>query len=154
MTITSLIAGNSDRYGRRQSAAKPRKRNVQRLVREHVGPSGSKREATRPVEDIVLSAWKHVAAFLKAGYLLALSTRNHWMFNGQPIVSDSHCPAQHLFMLNMDHLHLFYHPKRNFSMEPWQKPINQQVKVTRALWMGALGSSNNRLHGKMSAITT
>jgi hypothetical protein len=75
------------------------------------------------------------------------------MFNGQPIVSDSHCPASHLFMINLNHLHLFYHPKRNFSMEPFQKPINQQVKVARVLWMGALGSSNNRLHGKMSAIT-
>jgi hypothetical protein len=75
------------------------------------------------------------------------------MFNGVPIVHDSHCPANHMFFLNLNHLHLFYHPKRNFSFEPFQKPINQQVKVSRILWMGALGSSNNRLHGGLTALT-
>lgn len=75
------------------------------------------------------------------------------MFNGSPVVVDSHVPSSHMFLLNLDHLHLFYHPKRNMAFEPFQKPINQQVKVSRILWMGALGSSNNRLHGKLSAIT-
>jgi len=76
------------------------------------------------------------------------------MFNGAPVVHDSHCPSSHLFFLNTNHLHLFYHPKRNMSFEPFQKPINQQVKVSRILWMGAFGSSNNRLHGKASALTS
>ncbi len=75
------------------------------------------------------------------------------MFNGVPFISDSHCPANHVFMLNEKHLWLFYHPERNFAMEPYQKPLNQQVKVSRLLWMGAFGSSNNRLHGKLSALT-
>lgn len=75
------------------------------------------------------------------------------MFNGVPCVHDSHCPTGHMYFLNLDHLHLFYHPKRNMSFEPFQKPINQQVKVSRFLWMGALGSSNNRLHGVLSAIS-
>jgi hypothetical protein len=75
------------------------------------------------------------------------------LFNGAPWVSDSHCPASHLFGLNMKHLWLCYHPERNFVQEPWQKPINQQVKVTRILWMGGFGSSNNRLHFKMSGLT-
>jgi hypothetical protein len=75
------------------------------------------------------------------------------MFNGVPIISDSHCPANHLFFLNENHLWLCYHPERNFSSEPFLKPINQQVKTSRILWMGAFGSSNNRLHGKMSALT-
>lgn len=74
------------------------------------------------------------------------------MFNSAPLVHDSHVPSSHLFMINLAHLHLFYHPKRNMAFEPFQKPINQQVKVSRILWMGALGSSNNRLHGKMSAL--
>lgn len=74
------------------------------------------------------------------------------MFNGAPFVHDSHVPSSHLFMLNLAHLHLFYHPKRNMAFEPFQKPINQQVKVSRILWMGAFGSSNNRLHGKLSAL--
>lgn len=75
------------------------------------------------------------------------------MFNGIPIVHDSHCPANHLFFLNMNHLHLFYHPQRNFSLEPFQKPINQQVKVSRILWKGAFGSSNNRLHAGFTGLT-
>lgn len=75
------------------------------------------------------------------------------MFNGKPYVVDSHSPANNMFMINLNHLHLFYHPKRNMTQEPFQKPINQQVKVSRFLWMGALGSSNNRLHGRMSALT-
>jgi hypothetical protein len=75
------------------------------------------------------------------------------MFNGLPFISDSHCPSSHIFLLNEKHLHLWYHPKRNFSLESWQKPLNQQVKLSRILWMGAFGSSNNRYHGKLSAIT-
>ena len=75
------------------------------------------------------------------------------MFNGAPMVHDSHTPTGYIFFLNLDHLHLFYHSKRNMSFEPFQKPINQQVKVSRFLWMGALGSSNNRLHGALSALT-
>lgn len=74
------------------------------------------------------------------------------MFNGVPFISDSHCPANHIFLLNEKHLWLWYHPSRNFSLEPFQKPINQQVKVARVLWMGAFGSSNNRYHGKLSAV--
>lgn len=75
------------------------------------------------------------------------------MFNGAPFVHDSHVPTGDIYFLNLNHLHLFYHPKRNISFEPFQKPINQQVKVSRFLWMGALGSSNNRLHGALTALT-
>jgi hypothetical protein len=78
---------------------------------------------------------------------------NNLMFNGIPFISDSHCPANHVFFLNENHLWLCYHPERNFSSEPFQKPLNQQVKVSRILWMGAFGSSNNRLHGKLSGLT-
>ena len=74
------------------------------------------------------------------------------MFNGIPLVVDSHCPTSHLFFINEKHLWLCYHPERNFSAEPFLKPINQQVKTSRILWMGALGSSNNRLHAKASAL--
>jgi len=75
------------------------------------------------------------------------------MFNSVPFISDSHVPSQHLFFLNEKHLWLCYHPERNFSTESFQKPLNAQVKVSRILWMGAFGSSNNRLHGKMSGLT-
>jgi len=75
------------------------------------------------------------------------------MFNGIPVIVDSHCPTGNLFMLNEKYLALYYHPKENFSFEPFQKPINQNVRVAHILWTGAFGSSNNRMHGKLSALT-
>ena len=75
------------------------------------------------------------------------------MFNSAPIVIDSHCPASHLFMLNMKYLGLYYHPERNMSATEYQKPINQEVLTSRILWMGSLTSSNNRMHALLSGIT-
>lgn len=75
------------------------------------------------------------------------------MFNGKPVVVDSHCPASHMFFLNEDYLHLYYHPDENFRNEPFQKPINQNVRVSKIFWAGAFGSSNNRMHGLMNALT-
>lgn len=75
------------------------------------------------------------------------------MFNGIPVIADSKCPSAHLFFVNEDFLHLFVHKDRNMKFEPFQKPINQDVKSAKIYWCGALGSSNNRLHGKFSAIT-
>lgn len=75
------------------------------------------------------------------------------MFNGSPFIADSHCPANHVFMLNEKYLHLFAHKDEDMRFEPFQKPINQNVKVGKTYWMGAFGSSNNRLHAKLSALT-
>lgn len=75
------------------------------------------------------------------------------MFNGIPVISDSHCPASHMMFLNEDYLNLYYHPQEDFRFEPFQQPVNQAVKVAKIYWMGALGSSNNRMHGLMSALT-
>ena len=75
------------------------------------------------------------------------------MFNGIPMIVDSHCPTSNLMFLNEAYLHLYYHPKENFSFQPFQSPINQNVRVAHILWSGAFGSSNNRMHGKLSALT-
>ena len=74
------------------------------------------------------------------------------MFNGIPIISDSHCPSSHLFFLNEDYLHLWVHKDEDMRLEPFQKPINQNVKVAKIYFMGAMGASNNRMHAKFSAI--
>jgi hypothetical protein len=74
------------------------------------------------------------------------------MFNGIPVIADSHCPSSHFFFLNEDYLHLWAHKDEDMRMEEFQKPINQNVKLAKIYFMGALGSSNNRLHGKLSAI--
>jgi hypothetical protein len=75
------------------------------------------------------------------------------MFNGIPLIVDSHCPTANLVMVNEKYLHLYYHPKENFKFEAFQKPINQNARVAHILWAGAFGSSNNRMHGKLSALT-
>lgn len=76
------------------------------------------------------------------------------MFNAKPVVVDSHAPASHMAFLNEDYLNLYYHPDENFRFEPFQKPVNQNVKVAKIYWAGAFGSSNNRMHGLMSAVTS
>lgn len=75
------------------------------------------------------------------------------MFNGIGCISESHCPANHWFFLNEKHLHLWYHPERNITAMPFAKPINQEVTVSRILWMGSYGSSNNRLHAVLTGLT-
>jgi hypothetical protein len=74
------------------------------------------------------------------------------MFNGSPFIADSHCPASHIFILNEKYLHLFAHKEEDMRFSPFINPINQNVKVGKIYWMGAFGSSNNRLHGKLSAV--
>lgn len=75
------------------------------------------------------------------------------LFNGAPMIPDSHCPANSLWMLNEDYLHLWVHKDEDMRFEPFQKPINQNVKVAKIYWMGAYGSSNIRLQGALTAIT-
>lgn len=75
------------------------------------------------------------------------------MFNGIPVIVDSHCPSASLYMLNEKYLHLYYHPQEDFRFEPFQKPINQNVQVGHIYWAGNFGSSNNRMQGVASALT-
>jgi len=75
------------------------------------------------------------------------------LFNGVPFISDNYAPTGYIFMLNLSHLHLFYHPERNIALKPFVEPTNQELRTARVLWMGALGSSNNRMHGAMTSVT-
>lgn len=75
------------------------------------------------------------------------------LFNGTPLIVGSKVPANHLFFLNEEFLHLYYHPKENFRFEDFIKPVNQNINVAKVYWAGNLGVSNARMHGKMSAVT-
>jgi hypothetical protein len=75
------------------------------------------------------------------------------MFNGIPVIVDSHAVAAGMYFINEKYIHLFAHKDCDFAFEAFQKPVNQDVKMAKILWMGALGSSNNRMHGRLSAIT-
>lgn len=75
------------------------------------------------------------------------------MFNSKPVIADSYCPAGYMLFLNENYLHMFVHKDCDMKFEEFQKPINQDVKVAKILWMGAFGTSNARLQGAMSALT-
>lgn len=74
------------------------------------------------------------------------------MFNGTPFVVGPKVPASNILYLNENYLMLGVHKDEDFRFEPFVKPINQNVKVGKIYWMGVLGSSNNRMHGKQSAV--
>jgi len=76
------------------------------------------------------------------------------MYNGTPLIAGSKVTANHLYFLNEDYLHLYYHPKEDFRFEPFQKPVNQAIQLAKVFWAGNLGTSNARMHGKMSAVTS
>lgn len=75
------------------------------------------------------------------------------MFNGIPVVADSHCPSSNFYLLNENYLHMFAHKDEDMRFEPFTKPINQNLKVAKIYWMGAFGTSNARLQGVLSALT-
>lgn len=75
------------------------------------------------------------------------------LFNGAPMIPDSHAPTSNLFMLNEDYIHLWVHKDEDMRFEPFQKPVNQNVKVAKIYWMGAYGTSNARLQGALTALT-
>lgn len=72
------------------------------------------------------------------------------MFNGIPFIASS--KSTNLYMLNEQYLHLCVHKDEDMRFEPFQKPENQNVKIAKIYWMGALGSSNCRMQGKFTAI--
>jgi len=76
------------------------------------------------------------------------------MFNGTPFIAGSKVPSSHLFMLNEAYLHLWVHKDEDMRFEPFQKPINQNVRVAKIFSMLAFGSSNNRMHGKFTALAS
>lgn len=74
------------------------------------------------------------------------------MFNGIPLLAASNCPASHLFFINENYLHLYAHSAEDMRMDDFERPRNQNVKVAHIFWAGNIGSSNNRYHGKLSAL--
>lgn len=74
------------------------------------------------------------------------------MFNGKPFLVDAHAPSGDIFFLNEKYLHLFVHKQEDMRFDGFIKPTNQNVRVGKIFWMGAMGSSNNRMHGLLDAI--
>jgi hypothetical protein len=75
------------------------------------------------------------------------------MFNGVPWLVDSKAPSTHIVGLNEDYLHLVGHKDEWFRFDPFQNPINQNVKVAHIFTMLCFASSNNRMHFAMTGLT-
>jgi hypothetical protein len=76
------------------------------------------------------------------------------LFEGIPVVVDSHCPANFIYYLNTDYIHFISHPAENMRMEPFAKPVNQpQLRTAFVMWAGNLTGSNCRFQTVQSAVT-
>lgn len=74
------------------------------------------------------------------------------LFNGKPVLVDSHCPASHMFGLNENYLQLIVHKDEDFRFEPFIKPTNQNVSTAKVYWTGALTCSNARMQVMFTSI--
>jgi hypothetical protein len=72
------------------------------------------------------------------------------MFEGTPVVIDSHCPSGYIFFVNTKYLTLYW--LEDFRFDPFLRVTNQAVTTAKIFWTGALAASNNRMLGMMSAI--
>lgn len=88
------------------------------------------------------------------------------MFNGIPVVVDSHVPksgdvptggsaitADYWYFLNMNHVELAAHKMAFFTFERAVMPTNQWVHIGRYFFVGNILVDNPRYHGKLSALT-
>jgi hypothetical protein len=95
--------------------------------------------------------------------ILANAGFTNQLFNGVPVVVDSHCPTDgptgagsghHMYFLNEDFIWLAVSPRADFYLEDFQTPINQDAMVAKLFWAGNLCFNNVQLQGKMSALTS
>lgn len=77
------------------------------------------------------------------------------MFNSAPVVEDSYCPASHMFFFNLKKIKLVSSSQRNFpgSMQDFEKPTNQDIRVALVLWAGELVCEEPRKQALMNALT-
>lgn len=76
------------------------------------------------------------------------------LFRDIPVFADDHCPAGMMFLINENFIQFRHHRKRNFSFEPYQKPLNQDARVAKIQWLGALTCSAPRYMGKITGLPT
>lgn len=82
------------------------------------------------------------------------------LFNGTPWVVDSHVPDggqggntdSAIFFLNEDYIDLCVVRDRDFYMEDFQKPINQNAFTASLQWAGNLRVTNPARQGKMTDV--
>lgn len=76
------------------------------------------------------------------------------MFNGKPLVVDSHAPAGSILALNEEYVNLYIHKDHNMRKEHHASLETSDSMLTKIFWMGNLGCSQRRRQGKLVDILT
>lgn len=74
------------------------------------------------------------------------------LFNNVPVVVDPHCPANTIFFLNEEYIELIVHSARDFDLQDFRYPTNQDAGVAPLFWAGNLIVKNIANQGKMTAV--
>jgi hypothetical protein len=74
------------------------------------------------------------------------------LFEGIPVIVDSHATSAHMYLLNEKYLELVVHKDEDFRFEPFTKPINQNASSAKVYWAGNLTCSNCRMQGTFTAL--
>lgn len=85
---------------------------------------------------------------------LAQNGFTNLIFNGVPVVTDSHVPASQMYFINEDYVYLFVNPRADFNMKDFREPVNQDAMTSLILWAGNVVLSNCARHGKLLGITS
>lgn len=75
------------------------------------------------------------------------------VFDGVPVIVDSHVPANSIYFLNEDYMYFIVNPRADFSLRDFEIPANQDAMTSKILWAGDLVFSNVARQAKMTAVT-
>lgn len=83
---------------------------------------------------------------------LAQAGFDNLLFNGMPILTDSHISSSNFYFLNEDYVTLTVASRAQFKIEDFQTPVNQDAMTAKLLWAGNLSISNISRQAKFTAL--
>ncbi len=105
--------------------------------------------------DEVMEAYEHIVGE-KGRWEGASTLADHgwtvFKYKGTQMVADKSCTTGVMYFLNTRYLFFKHHPKRNFSFEPFRKPVNQDTMVAFIFWMGQFVCSQPRRQGSLTSL--
>jgi hypothetical protein len=82
---------------------------------------------------------------IKAGFLNIL-------WNGVPVIVDSHVSSGYMYMINERYVGIKYHKDRNFTLTPFQRPVNEDATYAAIFWGGMMYGNNCRMQGVFTTL--
>lgn len=105
---------------------------------------------TQSIYDIIYLFWPDLKRFGSSD--MARAGFRSVLFEGRPIVVDSHCPVGHMYFLNTDYIDFVSHEDDNMRFEKFRQPYNQRGRTAFIFWTGNLTGSNCRFQGAFTGI--